>query len=418
MPPSRPTAPRTSSTSSAPDPVGRPLPRARAALLLGLALLAGPAPGARAGEAPPPTPFLGPGGEVRSLYAPEFQAAVDLIEDLASFGIEGLEAQLIGPLVPPPKLGDPPVPSRLVLRGQPEVVARAREVLVHLDVPRPSVAVSLLAAEVRSVSARERGGSILFDRDLVPDAPDSIFRGGYGVYEPESYLRSSLTGIMPFQGTNLRFGNGESDWSQNGVFEMVLRMLQSERQASFLAWPTVVCTEGEPGLIESIVERPDRVVAASGSRILVRGETATGGILLTVIPVRVSRAGAVLDLVADIGVLLPEDPSDIPASNWIESRRRVATRVTVRDRESILVGGLKMRRRLFRHLGDPVFGQIPGVEAVASTESGDCIETELLLLLRARVLVPGSPVGITLPPGEARRLQREASRRPGRLGER
>jgi type II secretory pathway component GspD/PulD (secretin) len=393
------------------------LPRIRAILVALTGLLAVPAL-ARGGEAPPPTPFLGPGGEVRSLYAPEFQAAVGLLEDLASFGIEGLDAQLIGPLVPAPKPGDPPVPNRLVLRGQPEVVARAREVLVHLDVPRPAVAVSLLAAEVRSARGRERGGSVLFDRNLVPDSPDTIFRGGFGVYEPESYLRSSLTGVMPFQGTSLRFGNGESDWSQNGVFEMVLRMLQSERQATFLAWPTVLCTEGEPGQIESIVERPDRVVVAAGSRVLVRGDTATGGIVLTVIPVRVSRAGAVLDLVADIGVLLPEDPSDIPASNWIESRRRVATRVTVRDRESILVGGLKMRRRLFRHQGDPVFGAIPGVEAVASSESRDCVETELLLLLRARVMVPGSPVGITLPPGEARRLQREAARRPGQLGER
>lgn len=386
-------------------------------LVLVVALLLALASGAFA-EDPPPTPFLAADGTLSALFAPEFQDAAGLLEDLATFGVEGLDARLIGPLVPAPGENQPPVPSRLVLRGTPDVVARAREVLLHLDVPAASVAVSLLAAEVLSTSDRERGGSLLFDRNRVDGSPETLFRGGFGNYEPESYLRSSLTRTTPFHGSSLYFGNSESDWTQNGVFEMALRMLQTERQVEVLAWPTVVCTEGEPGLIESLVKRPDNVFVVSGSGLLTRGETRVGGIVLTVIPVRVSRAGAVLDLVADIGVLVPEDPANVPAAQWIEVRRKVATRVTVRDRESILIGGLKMRRRLFEKQADPVFGRIPGVDAVASSSDCEYLETEMVLLVRARVLVPGSPVGITLPPGEARRLQRAAALEPGELGER
>ncbi len=47
---------------------------------------------------------------------------------------------------------------------------------------------------------------------------------------------------------------------------------------------------------------------------MTRANTVTGGIILTVIPVHISRAGAVLDLVADIGILVPEDPSDLAAA--------------------------------------------------------------------------------------------------------
>jgi type II secretory pathway component GspD/PulD (secretin) len=389
---------------------------AAAALVL-LPLLA-PGRVARAGDEVLSTPFLGPDGEVKALFGPEFQDAPGLFQDLATFGIEGLGVGLAGPLVPDADPRKPPVPSRLLLSGPPEVVAEAREVLNWLDVPSPSVAVSLLAAEVRCASERERGGSLLFDRRDVKDAPGTLFRGAAGNYDPESYLRSSLMGTLPFQGTTLVIGNDDSDWTQNGVFELVMRMLQNERQISILAWPTIVCTEGEPALIESSVKRPDHVIRTAGAYVSFQGDTRSSGISLTVIPIRVSRAGAVLDLRADIGVLLPEDPSDLAASDWIETRRAVATRVTVRDRESLMIGGIRMRRHAMDRAQDPVFGRIPGAREVASSRSTKFVETELILLIRARVLVPDSPVGITLPPGEARRLGRAARARPGRLGER
>ena len=85
----------------------------------------------------------------------------------------------------------------------------------------------------------------------------------------------------------------------------------------------------------------------------------------------------------------------------------MATRVTVHDRESLLIGGLKMRRHLQNDAHDPILGRVPGVKYLASSEGKSCVETEMILLLRARVRVPSSAVGMTLPPGEARRLQQQ-----------
>lgn len=368
---------------------------------------------AEEGEGGFESPFLGPNGEVRSLFRPEFRSAPSLLDDIARFGIEGLDAFLIGPTVPPPVPGKPQVPSRLLLRGPAEVVSRAREVLAFLDVPRPAVVVSLLVAEVRAIKDFERGGHVFWDRNAVEGTPDTIMRGAFGDYEPESFLRSSLTGYAPWQGTSVTFGNGPSDWAQNGVFELVLRMLQEERQATFLAWPTVVCTEGIPGTIESVLRQQDRVVTNSGSYVVVRTAELMTGITLTVTPVRIARDAAVLDVVADISHPEPESQSNNSPALRRSQRIRVKTRVTMRDRESMLIGGLRFRRRLGEKLGDPIFGDIPVVDLAASTKRKECVDTDLLILLKGRVLVPGPSVGPFLPPGEARRLSRQA-RKEGR----
>lgn len=366
----------------------------------------------------PASPFLGPDGEVRLIVHPEFRGAPELLEDLERFGIEGLEVALAGPWLPPSAADQAPLASRLVLRGSAEVVARAREVLVYLDAPTPAVVVSLLATEVTTLSRRERGGHGFLDRTATEGAPDTLFRGAAASYEPESFLRAGLTGALPFQGTSLAFANAPDDWAQNGAFELVLRVLAEERQAEFLAWPTVLVMEGETGTIESRTLATERVLAASGDVLDVESGTVETGIVLTVVPVRVARDAAVLDLVADLSYAEPEDPSSIPASPVSVRRRTVATRITLRDRESIVLGGLTIRRRVRTRDGVPVVSKVPLVEQATSSALCGVLESELLLLVRGRVLVPGPPVPTSLPPGEARRLDEEARARPGRLGER
>ncbi len=390
----------------------RPLPPL-ALLLVGLLCMARPSASEEpvaAGEptastAPFSSPFLGAGGEVRTLVRPEFRDVPSLMEDLALFGVEGLTVEAIGPWLASadPKAG--PVAGRLLLRGAPQVVSRGREVLRYLDTPKPAVFVSMLAAEVRFVGTKERGGFLDVTRD-VPGAPDSLFRGLYSSFEPESYMRASLTGYMPFQGTNVRFGSSLDDIFENGAYELVLRLLAEERYAEFLAWPTVLCTEGLPGEVESVNLTYHRRVALSGSRLLIDDAPTVTGIRLRVVPVRIAKDAAVLDLIADIGYEEEERTSSTPAADVVVRQRRVVTRVTVRDREAMLIGGIKLKRRIEDEQGIPLVRSVPGVELVTSSSNRDAEETELILMIRPRIRVPGAMNGPYLPPGEARRHRR------------
>ena len=385
-------------------------------MLAALAIL--PPSGADEEEDSVRSPFLGPGGLVRTVVRPEFRDAPGLLEDLATFGVEGLGVALIGPDRAPPEPGQPAVPSQLLLEGPPEVLARAREVLAFLDVPRPAVLVSLLAVEVQCVALRDRGGHAFLDR-TGRGAPDTLLRGAAASFEPESFLRSALTGALPFTGTSVRFANQSDDLVGEGAFELVLRMLAEEGGASVLAWPTVLVSEGEEGAIASIDRVTTPVVEESSAESgpVVTTTSAEVGILLSVVPILVGPDAATLDLVADLRVPTAESPGTTPAAGLAIARRTVATRVTVRDREALLVGGIRLRRQVAASRGIPKVSSVPGLEVLGSSRSTTVVESELVLLVRARVVRPGPTPAAFLPPGEARRLEEASREDSGVLGE-
>lgn len=363
-----------------------------------------PAPGEDADHLE--TPFVGGDGEVRAVFRPEFRNALTLFDDLALFAIEGLRAELVGPHVADFDVGKPDVPSRILLAGPPDLVSRGREILGYLDVPVPSVVISLLATEVQCDHLSEMGGYVSFDR--TGDAgPNTVFRGLYSEFEPNSYLMSSLTQRRPFQGTSIGFGNVGEDVLENGAFEIVLRMLAHERRAEFLAWPTIVCSEGEPGVIQSVAQVWQYATTRSSlDDLLIEPSPVETGILFEVLPIKVGSDAATIDLIADLKFSLPEPEDGQGAGEIIVHHRRVKTRLTIRDQESLLIGGLKIRRKAGAVRGLPVLKGIPGLSA----RSKDCLTTELVLLLKARVIVPDRGAGLFMPPGEARRLDNESRR--------
>jgi type II secretory pathway component GspD/PulD (secretin) len=371
----------------------------RAGVLLASAVAAVLAAGSSADEGPP-RPFA-PSGRVRLVVRPEFRDAVGVLEDLRRFAVQGLSASLVGPQVAvappvPGKPAPPPVQSRLLLEGEPGVVARAREILRYLDVPRPSVLVSLLAAETRRRCAAESGGHVRFDRDADAGTPDGMFRAVRADFEPDSFLRSTLTGARPFEGTSIVLGDGP--------YERVLRMLVHERQAEFLSWPTLVVGEGESGSLASVVRLPQVLFERTNDVHVVTTRQEEAGLKLLLRPVSVGTEAAVLDLTLWLRVAEPATGPDSPPGSLTLRQREVTTRVTVRDRESLLLGGLKIRRRLGSKRGTPLLDRIPVIDVLSSSRSRETEETEILLLVRTRILVPGRSSGLFAPPGETRRL--------------
>jgi type II secretory pathway component GspD/PulD (secretin) len=245
------------------------------------------------------------------------------------------------------------------------------------------------------------GGHVSFDRISAPGEQNTVFRGLFSDFEPEAYLRSSLSTPRPFAGTSITFGNSGENVLEDGAFELVLRALALEGRAEFLAWPTVVCTEGLPGTISSVVQTSQNVMQSSSpTTASVTTRPLETGVRFDVTPVRVGSDAAVLDLVGRLSFALPEVEDGQAAGEAVVHKRSVQTRITIRDQESLLIGGLRVRRKLGDQRGLPVLTGIPGLTAT----SKDRLETELILLVRARVIVPGRGGGVFVPPGEARRL--------------
>ncbi|MDA1195815.1 MAG: hypothetical protein O2894_11600 [Planctomycetota bacterium] len=338
--------------------------------------------------------FVDAAGRARWLFTPEFRPAPWLASQLVQHGIEGLEIHPVTPVVEvalprtapgaPEPAAKPPVAGRLLLVGPPAAVASARALLQQLDLATRSVFVSVLIGEVDRSDRMNTGGSMFFDKGAGPNPEGTLFRGASMGFEPDDYLRSSLTGAMPFEGTSLVFGDMDAS---GGAWEYTLRMLQRRGEAEFLAWPSLLCTEGEAGEMRSLDLLPQftiETIDRNNATVSVRVEET--GLKMRVTPVRVGAETAVLDL--DMWMRLPHIASDgLASAGMLRLRtREVTTRITVRDREPVFIGGIVLKHGERSRRGLPRPRELDMLDPLHSAMLRGSGETEIVLLVRARIV--------------------------------
>ena len=330
-------------------------------------------------------------GRARFLYTPEFRSAAWLKQQLDLHKIADLQTALVTPIlaVAPPTgstKAPPPSPGRMLLQGTPKAVGAAREVLARHDLAEKAVLVSVLIGEVDRSSRTNTGGSMLFDKGAGPNPESTVFRGLALDFEPDDYLRSTLTGAMPFEGTSVTFGDMDAS---GGVFSYTLRMLQRRGEAEFLAWPNLLCNEGEPGEISSIEFIPQFTTSLiDRTQTQVVTSVATTGLRLRVTPRRIGSEEAELDIA--VWMQLPtENTGGAATPGELRLRKReVTTRLTVRDREPLFFGGIILKHGAKNRRGLPRPRELEVLDPIHSSRLRDCRETEIVFLVRARIIPP------------------------------
>jgi type II secretory pathway component GspD/PulD (secretin) len=335
---------------------------------------------------------VGRDGVARLVYRPEFLDAPSLHAQVKQLAVAKLHLELVGPFVavapaPGQRGQPPPVPSRILLRGPEAAVLRGRTMLHGLDTSGGSVFVSVLVSEVDDEGRSATGGSLNLDKGVGPDPAQTFFRGFSTGFEPDDFLRSALTGASPFEGTTVRFA--ETEMPGGGVFDYTLRMLLKQGRAEFLAWPNLLCNEDHPAEMRSLRQVP-RALLADGpaGRQGVTYQDMEVGLILSVRPIEIGRESAVLDL--DVFLRRPKEVTDgsAPIGSLVLRSRRVRTRLTVRDREPLLVGGLYTHHGERGRRGLPRPRALSILDPMHSARLRTCARTELLFLVRARIIRP------------------------------
>ena len=159
-----------------------------------------------------------------------------------------------------------------------------------------------------------------------------------------------------------------------------------KRQAEFLAWPNLLVNEGEPASMTSGRTVPQVLLQTNGS---IKPRSELTGLNLKVTPRTIGREHAVLDL--DVWLRLPEEVtgSDVVPGTVRLKLRQVTTRITVRDREPLLIGGIILRRRQRDRRGLPRPREVKALDPLHSSRVRDAAETEIIFLLRPRIVPPG-----------------------------
>jgi len=255
------------------------------------------------------------------------------------------------------------------------------DMIQELDRPEPQVMISVLIAEVRLTDNFEFGMEFA-GQDL--DFSENAIIGPNGIIQGSDFDWVAGTQLGA-AGSGMGFGftiNGED-------FSFLLHALQQNSRLDVLSRPILMVRNGEEGSITIADEVPfveSSQINDTGSTNSVIGRENVG-IVLTTTP-HISPDGYVT-------IKLTQEISNFSGENLqltegvtspIFSTREVDTNVTVRDGETVVIGGLITSRNSEGENKIPILGDLPLVGVLFRSTSVSKDRTELLIAMTVDVV--------------------------------
>jgi general secretion pathway protein D len=274
--------------------------------------------------------------------------------------------------------------NSVLVNASPRYMERVKSVIEELDVDPPQVLIQVLLAEITLDTAEELG--LQFTRFGLGDVD---IAGGYGLtrsgFASNSPQVPGLGGLAPalFGAAvvpNIAIGNAD--------FDLLLNALQSQNRVELLSNPSVMVANNTQGRVQvgDTVRLPSSVSFNSvGQQSAVTPEEV--GVILQVTP-SINPDGYVrMKIEPEISRISKE--STKISENFqspIINRRRATTTVTVKDGQTVVIGGLIQDRfeRIERKI--PFLGDIPLIGPLFRNKTESTSKTELLIVLTPHVV--------------------------------
>ena len=258
--------------------------------------------------------------------------------------------------------------NAVLVSASPRYAARVRELIEALDVDPPQVLIQVLLAEVTLDTSDQFG--VDFSADIRLD--DVTLGPAFG-------LASAFVG-----------GVGTPSLSVVGKdFQMLLQAIQSQGRVQVLSNPSIMAANNQQAQL--FVGERIRIADASG---LTEGgniNTSTTeeqvGITLNVTP-SINPDGFVrLSVLPELSALTQRTTQiNEDLETPIITERSASTTVTVRDGQTIVIGGLISDRYEFRRRKVPFFGDLPLIGTLFRNDEETSLKTELLIVLTPHVI--------------------------------
>ncbi|WP_320046856.1 secretin N-terminal domain-containing protein [uncultured Ilyobacter sp.] len=266
--------------------------------------------------------------------------------------------------------------GRIILGFDPRRESEVMELVHDLDQPPPQVMIQVLIVEVTLDNSLELGVEFAF-QDL-------------------QYTKAGPTDTNTFDfvgGTDIGAagsGLGGFTFTITGAdFNFLIRTLQNEGNLQVLSRPQIVAMDNQ----EAYIKVTNDVPYPSGTSVTGTGIVQTSvsrrevGIELTVTP-HINPDGYVrLEInqtVSDITSSTVDLGNGLTSPIFLD--REAETMVTVKDNETVVLGGLITTSDETREQKIPVVGDIPGLGWLFRNETTDTSRNELLVILTPRVI--------------------------------
>lgn len=262
-----------------------------------------------------------------------------------------------------------PGSSRLIVSASPRYKDKIQSLIQELDTAPPQVLIQVLLAEVTLDSERSWG----IDFTINPFGG----RQYSGVYQAAGSGVLTAIGVPNFSVSSLDF-------------ELLVRALEVQGRLEVLSRPQILVNDNQRALIEvgEEIQLVTNVERLDTGRVVSDVTPRSVGVILNVTP-SVSSDGFVrLDIAPEISSVTTRTTQisqDFEAP--IISQRRADTTVTVKDGQTIVIGGLIQNRLDSRKSKVPFLGDIPILGEVFKSERTNATKTELLIILTPRVIL-------------------------------
>ncbi|MFN0132321.1 MAG: secretin N-terminal domain-containing protein [Phycisphaerales bacterium] len=263
--------------------------------------------------------------------------------------------------------------NKLVISTSPRYMDMVLKMVKELDAAPPQVVIQVLLAEVTVDSSETWGADLTINNFGGDNYNFAGLAAGAGV--------AAALGVP-----NLTFASSD--------FELILRALEAQGRLQVLSGPYLQARNNEPASINvgdniAIVQGTERTPQGSIRADVKREDV---GIKLNVTP-SISPDGFVrMEISPEISTVSQKTTQiseDFLAP--IINKRNLQTTVTVKDGQTVVLGGLRQTTQDQRRTKVPLLGDIPGIGSLFRSTQTTEVKTELLVILTPRVIYSDSP---------------------------
>lgn len=267
------------------------------------------------------------------------------------------------------------------------------KVLSILDRPLEQVAIEAQIIEKAVSNDLEIGAEFGLDQK---HGRDETLQDVTAVFNPDAFLASLAPGSEPFQGATFTLYNRNHQW---GVIDFKIRAMVRKGRAKVLSSPYVTVNNGETATIVAgddvpFVEFINVVNGIPNSTIRFK----QAAVKLTVTPHVVGGNFIDLDVKPEVtsvtgSVNIAGNPTPV------FSTRNADTHLTVQDGQQIVIGGLVRTEEIETRRGLPLLADIPVIGYLFGSTNLETKKTELLFIIRPRILKPEAIKELLIPGG-------------------
>lgn len=253
----------------------------------------------------------------------------------------------------------------LVVTGSPSTVERILADIAKIDRPAPQVMLEALVMEISSDGGKSFGADWRYEWSKGKTDPTV----------PASGFVDFVSGIWG------------AKYNVAGGLEHIIASMKAlidSGKAEIHATPRIATVDGEPAEIFLGKDRYFTVTTGSSSDTTTRLESIRTGISLKFTP-RVSETGEILVKIE------PEVSDAVETSDGLPlvNRRKASTSIRVKDGETIVIGGLKLKSEYEAKSKVPLLGDLPILGLFFSSTRKASTETEVVIFITPKIM-PGS----------------------------